>query len=142
MFLSYLQTDEHFIFLNLKIWILVMFKVALASKMWPSKLSNFKTSSISKQFSVTKIQIFSFREEKCSSVWSYDKNISVFWQKRTFIYSQGLGPSGVSLMNLVLRGEIEEAKQLIADGADVNQRTWFSENLIVIYSSLYLVGPL
>lgn len=35
--------------------------------------------------------------------------------------SQGLGPSGVSLMNLVLRGEIEEAKQLIADGADVNQ---------------------
>ena len=23
MFLSYLQTDEHFIFLNLKIWILV-----------------------------------------------------------------------------------------------------------------------
>ena len=49
-----------------------------------SKLSNFKTSSISKQFSVTKIQIFSFREEKCSSVWSYDKNISIFWQKRTF----------------------------------------------------------
>ena len=39
------------------------------------------------------------------------------------IYSQGLGPSGVSLMNLVLRGEIEEAKQLIADGADVNQGT-------------------
>ena len=36
---------------------------------------------------------------------------------------QGLGPSGVSLMNLVLRGEIEEAKQLIADGADVNQGT-------------------
>ena len=52
------------------------------------------------------------------------------------IYFQGLGPSGVSLMNLVLRGEIEEAKQLIADGADVNQRTWFSENVIVIYSSL------
>ena len=45
---------------------------------------------------------------------------------------QGLGPSGVSLMNLVLRGEIEEAKQLIADGADVNQGTWSSENLIVI----------
>ena len=31
-----------------------------------------------KQFSVTKIQIFSFSEEKCSSVWSYDKNISTF----------------------------------------------------------------
>ena len=38
-----------------------------------SKLSHFKTSSISKKFSVTKIQIFSFRKEKCSSVWSYDK---------------------------------------------------------------------
>ena len=49
-----------------------------------SKLSNLKISSISKQFSVTKIQIFSFREEKCLSVWSYDKNISTFWQKRTF----------------------------------------------------------
>ena len=43
-----------------------------------SKLSNFKTSSISKQFSDTKIQIFSFRKEKCSSVWSYEKNISIF----------------------------------------------------------------
>ena len=49
-----------------------------------SKYSNFKTSSISKRFSVTKIQIFSFREEKCSFVWSYDKSISTFWQKRTF----------------------------------------------------------
>ena len=39
-------------------------------------------------------------------------------------------------MNLVLRGEIEEAKQLIADGADVNQGTWFSENLIVISMSI------
>jgi len=35
--------------------------------------------------------------------------------------SQGLGPSGVSLMNLVLQGELEEAKQQIANGADVNQ---------------------
>ena len=32
-----------------------------------------------------KIQIFSFREEKYSSVWSYHKSISIFWQKRTFI---------------------------------------------------------
>merc|ERR1711997_1269602 len=35
--------------------------------------------------------------------------------------SQGLGPSGVSLMNLVLQGKLEEAKQQIANGADVNQ---------------------
>ena len=33
---------------------------------------------------ITKIQIFSFRKEKGSSVWSYDKNISTFWQKHTF----------------------------------------------------------
>ena len=39
-----------------------------------SKLSNFKISSIYKQFAVTKIQIFSFREEKCLSAWSYDKS--------------------------------------------------------------------
>ena len=29
-------------------------------------------------------KFISFREEKCLSVWSYDKNISTFWQKRTF----------------------------------------------------------
>ena len=33
---------------------------------------------------ITKIQSFGFREEKCSSVCSYDKNIDTFWQKRTF----------------------------------------------------------
>ena len=27
-------------------------------------------------------QIFSFRKEKSSSVWSYDKSISTFWQKK------------------------------------------------------------
>ena len=35
-------------------------------------------------FQYWKIQIFSFMEEKCSSVCSYDKNIVTFWQKRTF----------------------------------------------------------
>ena len=35
-------------------------------------------------FLPSKLQIFSFREEKCPSVWSYDKNISTFWQNRTF----------------------------------------------------------
>ena len=49
-----------------------------------SKYSNLKISSLSKQFSFTKIQSFSFREEKCFFVWSYDKNISTFWHKRTF----------------------------------------------------------
>ena len=33
---------------------------------------------------ITKIQIFKFREVKCSSVWRYDKNIRFFLQKRTF----------------------------------------------------------
>ena len=40
-----------------------------------SKLSNFKTTLFSKQFPVTKIQIFSFREENCLFVWCYDKNV-------------------------------------------------------------------
>merc|ERR1712008_483345 len=40
---------------------------------------------------------------------------------KRLLASQGLGPSGVSLINLVLQGEIEEAKQVIANGADVNQ---------------------
>ena len=34
---------------------------------------------------ITKIQIFNFREEKCSSVWSYVENIRTFWKKRTFM---------------------------------------------------------
>ena len=33
---------------------------------------------------ITKFQIFRLRAEKCSSVWSYDKNISTLWQKLTF----------------------------------------------------------
>jgi len=47
------------------------------------KLSNFKTYSISKHFSVTKIQKVQ-KNKKCSSVWRYDKNIGIFWQKSTF----------------------------------------------------------
>ena len=39
-------------------------------------------------FKITKIQIFKFRKVKCSSVWRYDKNISTFWQKRTFTKGQ------------------------------------------------------
>jgi len=36
------------------------------------------------------------------------------------LHSAGFGSSGASLINLVLNGELDEAKQLIADGADVN----------------------
>ena len=41
------------------------------------------------QFSATKVQIFKFRKIKCSSIWRYDKNISIFCQKRAFISSIG-----------------------------------------------------
>jgi hypothetical protein len=69
--------------------IFVIFKAAIASQ-WGRKtkggflaltslyFSNFETFSIFKQFSVAKIQIFSFKKEKCLSVWRYDKNISIF----------------------------------------------------------------
>ena len=89
MFLSCLQMDKQFTFLNLKIWILLIFKGcpsqpnAAFSPLKTSKLSNFKSSSITKQFSVTKIQTLKFRKMKCSTV-SYDKNIIIFWRKRTF----------------------------------------------------------
>ena len=53
-----------------------------------SDLSNFKASFISEQFSVTKIQIFSFRKEKCLSVWSYDKNISMYILTKTYLYKK------------------------------------------------------
>ena len=60
---------------------------------WPScpykplsKYSNFKISSISKQFSVTRIQIFSFKEEKCSVVCSYNKNISKYFLTKMYLY--------------------------------------------------------
>ena len=71
MHLSCPQKYEPFIFLNLKIWIFVIFKTALANQPSPaflplqaSKLSNFMTSSISRQILVTKIQIFKFRKMK------------------------------------------------------------------------------
>ena len=67
---------------TLKIWILVIFMAALASQIY--KLWKFKAYSISKHFSVTKIQILKFRKIKCSSFRRYDKNISIFWQKSTF----------------------------------------------------------
>ena len=64
---------------------------------------NFKTSSISKQFPITKFQIFSFREDKCSSVWNYDKNISTSWKKCTFKFCS----SWVSLwLSLKTRSDI------------------------------------
>jgi len=36
------------------------------------------------------------------------------------LFSAGFASSGASLINLVLNGELDEAKQLIADGVDVN----------------------
>ena len=35
---------------------------------------------------IAKIQIFSFREEKCLSVWNYDKNISTLMYLYLFLY--------------------------------------------------------
>ena len=78
-FLPYLQTEEqeHLTSLNLKIWVLVVSKAALARQMLPScpythlnfqtlkfiySKKNFPKFSISKQFSVTKIQIFKLRK--------------------------------------------------------------------------------
>ena len=48
------------------------------------KLESLEACKGKKALKITKIQIFSFREEKWLSVWCCDKNISTFWQKRTF----------------------------------------------------------
>ena len=85
MFLSEIQTDKHFPSLRLKIWILVIFKAALTSQRQPScpyKPLSFQTlrnPQFSKEFSVTKIQIFSFRGEKCSSV---------LWKKHQYLLTK------------------------------------------------------
>ena len=69
MFLSQLQTDEHFSFLKLKICILVT-KNCLEIE----DVLNFESSEAFKgkkvvlakaALKISKIQIFSFREEKC-----------------------------------------------------------------------------
>ena len=69
----------------MKLFVLVIFKAAFLP-LQASKYSNLKISSLSKQFSFTKIQSFSFREEKCFFVWSYDKNISTFLLTQTYLY--------------------------------------------------------
>ena len=79
MFLSYLQTDEHFIFLNLKILVTencLKIKDVL-------KFESLETCIVYRQegrlwlaraaLKITKIQVFKFRKVKCSSVWRYDK---------------------------------------------------------------------
>ena len=74
-----------------------------------SKYSKSKISANSKQFSDTKIQIFSFREEKCSFVWSYDKNISTLWQKRTFTVTF------LSILVVKTFTEIKDSKRQLLD---------------------------
>ena len=88
MFLSYLQTDEHFTFLNLKIWILVIFKAALASQRrlscpykplsfqtlrHPQFLSNFQSPKF--KFSVSGKKNVRLFEVMTKTSVSSDKNI-------------------------------------------------------------------
>ena len=68
--------------------------------MQASKLSNLKTSSISKQISVTKVKIFKLRKIKSSHVWGNDKCISTFWKKGTFNFQSWINKNlGKCLMN-------------------------------------------
>ena len=82
MHLSFSQTYEPFIFLNMKIWILGICQPTMTFfPLQVSKMSNFKTFSISKQISGTKIQIFKLRKIYHSYVWGNDKCISTSWKK-------------------------------------------------------------
>ena len=64
------RQDEHFSSLKLKIWKL--------GGLWGQEGHLWLVRVALK---IIKIQIFSFMEEKCSSVWSYDK-ISIFSDKK------------------------------------------------------------
>ena len=48
---------------------------------WGCKFESLEVKGL---WLIFKLQIFNFRKEKCSSIWSYDKNICTCGQKRTF----------------------------------------------------------
>ena len=77
----------------------------------------------------TKIQIFSFREEKCFSVWSYDKNISIFWQKCTFTYSNFVKGSEIFMkMGWMKGGKIPMVGKLKSTQSSVHTTVVRSDN--------------
>ena len=81
---------------------------ALSFKTWrhPQFLSNFQSP----------IKIFSFREEKCLSVWSYDKNIGTFWKKRTFARGVAKGQKISKANSGVLNSFKERVKRFFLKG--------------------------
>ena len=88
MHFSYPQTYEPFTFLNLKIWILVIFKFALASQVWPScpykplRCQTVRYSQFLSKFQSPKFEFSgSGKYVKGSYVWGYGKFISAFWKK-------------------------------------------------------------
>ena len=96
-----LQTDKLFSFLKLKIWILVIFKASLASHRQPScpyKPLAFQTlrhlQSL-RNFQSPKFK-FLVSGKKLLSVWRYDKSISIFWQKCTFINFKSVASNSIS----------------------------------------------
>ena len=88
MHLSFPQTP--FVFLNLKIWIFLIFKAVLTSQTRPScsqKHLSCQTWGHPQYINkFTKIQIFELRKIKGWYVWGNDKCISTLWKKPTFIY--------------------------------------------------------
>ena len=89
-FLSYLQRDEHFNFLDLNIWILMTencleiedllkfetLEACKVKKIWLARAA----------FKIIEVQIFKLRKVKWSSVWRYEKNIYTIVTK-TYLYS-------------------------------------------------------
>ena len=94
MHLSYHQTDEPFIFLNLRIWVLGIFNAALASQTlifcpyMPLSCQTLKHPQFLSKFHSpkwVKIQIYRFRKIKGSYFFGYNKCISTFYKKAAFI---------------------------------------------------------
>ena len=80
-FLPYLQTDQHFTFLNLKVWILLIFKAPLASQM--------RSSCPYNPLSFLTVRHFQFLSNFQSPKFQVQENYMLvslkIWKKRTFM---------------------------------------------------------
>ena len=99
-----------------------------------SKLSKLKTSSISKQIPVTKIQIFKLRKIKGSYVWGNDKCLGTFWKKATFTYLPfllfDLWFSNYSSFSVVFQKRSKEKSYLLKLNCYITSRGYFSKPFI------------
>ena len=103
----------------------------------PIQALSFQKSSILKQISVAKIQIISFREEKCLSVWSYDKNIIIFLQNGSFAGMKYCINIILSNLFLTWKKQNHEVTNSRIDYKSNNETmSWTSQKMCTIWNPL------